>query len=120
MIRAENISKLYRSGKLDVAAIRDVSLTIETGTISCIIGKSGSGKSTLLRQLGLIDTPTSGKLWIDDIDTAALKKYERSRLRLEMLGYVFQEYALIPELTALENVMLPPHAADWQGSTRAS
>ena len=107
MIRAENISKLYRSGKLDVAAIRDVSLTIETGTISCIIGKSGSGKSTLLRQLGLIDTPTSGKLWIDDIDTAALKEYERSRLRLEMLGYVFQEYALIPELTALENVMLP-------------
>lgn len=107
MIKAESISKIYKAGKVDVTALSDVSFSIPTGSIACIIGKSGSGKSTLLRQLGLIDTPTSGTIWIDDVDTSKLSERERSSMRLSTIGYVFQEYALIPELTALENVMLP-------------
>jgi putative ABC transport system ATP-binding protein len=71
------------------------------------MGKSGSGKSTLLRQLGLIDFPTSGSIMLEGIDVTRLAERKRSLLRLEHLGYVFQEYALIPELTALENVYLP-------------
>lgn len=107
MIRAENVTKIYKSGKLEHTALNAVSFSIATGTIGCIIGKSGSGKSTLLRQLGLIDTPTSGKIWIDDVDTSVLSEKDRSHMRLAQLGYIFQEYALIPEMTALENVLLP-------------
>jgi len=73
----------------------------------CIMGKSGSGKSTLLRQLGLIDVPTAGSVYIDGTEVTGLAERRRSALRLEKLGYVFQEYALLPELTAEENVFLP-------------
>jgi putative ABC transport system ATP-binding protein len=73
----------------------------------CIMGKSGSGKSTLLRQLGLLDTPTSGQVLLDGVDVTRIRESRRRVLRLEYLGYVFQEYALLPELTAEENVYLP-------------
>ncbi len=83
----------------------------------CIMGKSGSGKSTLLRQLGLLDTPTRGTVTIEGRDVTSLREAERSTLRLEKLGYVFQEYALLPELTAEENVYLPAH---MRGMRRAA
>ena len=73
----------------------------------CIMGKSGSGKSTLLRQLGLLDAPTSGQVFLDGVDVTRLRESHRRVLRLAHLGYVFQEYALLPELTAEENVYLP-------------
>jgi putative ABC transport system ATP-binding protein len=94
-------------GNVEVKALLDVSLAIEEGDITCIMGKSGSGKSTLLRQLGLIDRPTSGQIILDSRDATKLSDGARSKLRLTYLGYIFQEFALIAELTAHENVYLP-------------
>ncbi len=107
MIVAQNIQKFYQLGTIQIRALDDVSFQIETGKVCCIMGKSGSGKSTLLRQLSLIDTPNSGSVTIDGVETAGLTEKQRSQMRLQSLGYVFQEYALIPELTAIENVGLP-------------
>jgi putative ABC transport system ATP-binding protein len=115
MIAVEHLTKTYRLGAVTVPALRDVSLRIEAGEMVCVMGKSGSGKSTLLRQLGLIDRPTSGRIEIEDRDVLALGESKRSAMRLGRLGYVFQEYALIPELTAEENVYLP---ALMHGTTR--
>jgi putative ABC transport system ATP-binding protein len=106
-IRVEHLKKIYRMGKVVVRALDDVSLTIADGSMVCIMGKSGSGKSTLLRQLGLIDRPNEGTIVIGDEDVTALGERRRAELRLARLGYVFQEYALLPELTAQENVYLP-------------
>jgi putative ABC transport system ATP-binding protein len=94
-------------GQVVVPALRDVSLTISAGSMVSIMGKSGSGKSTLLRQLGLIDRPTEGSIHIDGVDVTRLSERRRTGLRLARLGYVFQEYALLAELTAEENVYLP-------------
>lgn len=102
-----HLTKAYRLGTVEVRALNDVSLVITRGSMVCIMGKSGSGKSTLLRQLGLIDTPDSGSVVIDGREVTRLTERRRSQLRLAMLGYVFQEYALLAELTAQENVCLP-------------
>ena len=107
MLTIENLTKIYKMGNVEVKALLDVSLAIEEGDITCIMGKSGSGKSTLLRQLGLIDRPTSGQIILDGRDATRLSDGARSKLRLTYLGYIFQEFALIAELTAHENVYLP-------------
>ncbi|MFC5501721.1 ABC transporter ATP-binding protein [Lysinimonas soli] len=107
IISVEHLRKSYVLGTVTVPALDDVSLSIDAGEMVCIMGKSGSGKSTLLRQLGLIDRPSSGRIVIDGQEVGELSERERSALRLARLGYVFQEYALIPELTAAENVYLP-------------
>ena len=107
MLSVENLTKIYKMGNVEVKALLDVSLAIEGGDITCIMGKSGSGKSTLLRQLGLIDRPTSGQIILDGRDATKLSDGARSKLRLTYLGYIFQEFALISELTAHENVYLP-------------
>ena len=106
-ITVDHLTKTYHLGSVPVHALDDVSLQIPQGAMVCIMGKSGSGKSTLLRQLGLIDTPTSGSIWLREQEVTALSEGERTHLRLSALGYVFQEYALLPELTAAENVYLP-------------
>ncbi len=102
-----NLTRIYGSGETAVRALRDVSFRVEPSEIVCIMGKSGSGKSTLLRLLGLIDRPTSGSINVAAIDATGLRETERERMRLSRFGYVFQEYALLPELTAEENVYLP-------------
>ncbi|CAN5488649.1 ATP-binding cassette domain-containing protein [soil metagenome] len=107
MIEVRDVSKTYRLGAVTVTALRDISLDIGSGAMVCIMGKSGSGKSTLLRQLGLIDRPSGGQILLDGQDVVKLSERWRSQLRLARLGYVFQEYALVPELTAEENVYLP-------------
>ena len=107
IIVARGLSKTYRRGRVEVRALDDVSLEVGRGSAVCIIGKSGSGKSTLLRQLGLIDVPDSGHIAIDGQDVTKLGERRRSEMRLAKLGYVFQEYALLGELTAEENVSLP-------------
>jgi putative ABC transport system ATP-binding protein len=107
MLEIRNLTKIYHTGSVEFRALDDVSFTVPTGDMVCIMGKSGSGKSTLLRQLGLLDRPTSGEIILDDISVARLGDDVMATLRLERLGYIFQEYALLAELTALENVLLP-------------
>lgn len=94
-------------GKVGVHALKGVSINIEKGEFVGIMGPSGSGKSTLLHQLGLLDTPTSGEIMIAGVNVIGLSEHEKTIFRLNRLGYVFQEYAILPELTALENVYLP-------------
>lgn len=107
MIEAKNIRKVFKSGDAELIALKNISFEIKNGEFLSIIGRSGSGKSTLLYQLGLLDKPTSGTVILNGIDTAKLSNDERTSIRLNDLGYVFQDYALIPELTALENVVAP-------------
>jgi putative ABC transport system ATP-binding protein len=107
MLKIKNASKLYKLGDVEVPALNNVTLSIKEGEMVCIMGRSGSGKSTLLRILGLIDSPTKGNIHLSGKDVGKLKEKERSKIRLETMGYVFQEYALLSELTALENVYLP-------------
>lgn len=107
MISVSNLTRTYRLGTVEVRALVDVSLTLEAGDITCVMGKSGSGKSTLLRQLGLIDRPTSGQIVFDGQDVTRFSDGARARMRLTYLGYIFQEFALLGELTAHENVFLP-------------
>ena len=107
MVSAEQVSKSYTLGAVTVPALREVSLDVMAGEMVCIMGRSGSGKSTLLRQLGLIDRPSEGRILIDGQDVSTMSERRRTALRLAKLGYVFQEYALVPELTAAENVYLP-------------
>jgi len=94
-------------GNVEVRALDGVTLNIEKGEFLGIMGPSGSGKSTLLHMLGLLDLPTSGRIVIDDMDISRFTDYEKTMFRLYKLGYVFQDYALVPDLTVMENVSLP-------------
>ncbi len=107
MLEVRNLTKIYHLGSVTIKALEDVSFDVSEGRMICITGKSGSGKSTLLRQMGLLDHPTRGQIFFDGNDITRLSDGARSRLRLVYLGYVFQEYALLQELTAHENVFLP-------------
>jgi putative ABC transport system ATP-binding protein len=107
LLEVVNLSKIYKTGTVEVRALDGVSFTVPTGDMVCIMGKSGSGKSTLLRQLGLLDRPTAGEILLDNRSVTRLPDSATSSLRLRNLGYVFQEYALLTELTAHENVYLP-------------
>ncbi len=107
LIQVNDISKIYKQGEVKVPALKNVSLQISKGDFLVITGRNGSGKSTLLRQLGLLDRPNSGKIFLNKQEVTALSAKKRSMLRLKNLGYIFQEYALIAELSALENVILP-------------
>lgn len=107
MIEARNITKKFESGDSTLVALDDVSFKVGAGEFVAITGRSGSGKSTLMYQLGLLDHPSGGEVWIDGHNATTMNADDRTRLRLNDLGYVFQDYALIPELTALENVIIP-------------
>ena len=109
MIKIQNLKKTY-PGKVPTPALKGVTVEVGNGEFIAIMGRSGSGKSTLLHQLGLLDTPTDGKILLDNADVTKLTEVEKTKYRLEYLGYVFQEYALIVEFTALENVYLPAMA----------
>lgn len=103
--------KLVKTYKIDtpspVYALRGVNVQLKKGEFVALMGRSGSGKSTFLHQLALLDVPTSGYVEINGIDVSKLSEKERSKFRLQVLGYVFQDYALIPELTLYENIALP-------------
>jgi putative ABC transport system ATP-binding protein len=107
MIEIENLRKIYHMGDVEVKALDGVTLNIEKGEFLGIMGASGSGKTTLLHMLGLLDLPTSGKIVIEGTDVGTLTDYEKTMFRLYKLGYVFQDYALVPDLTVMENVSLP-------------
>lgn len=107
ILRAEGICKTYHTGMVDVHALKKCDINIRKGEFTAIIGKSGSGKSTLLRILGSMDRPDEGKVYIDDIDISELNDRQLSKLRREKIGYVYQNYSLIPEYTEYENIALP-------------
>jgi putative ABC transport system ATP-binding protein len=107
MISTRNLRKVYQMGNVEVKALDGIDLTIEKGEFIGIMGPSGSGKSTLLHLLGLLDDPTAGEIEIEGIDLSTLNDYEKTMFRLYKLGYVFQDYALVAELTVAENVCLP-------------
>ncbi|AZR73553.1 macrolide ABC transporter ATP-binding protein [Anoxybacter fermentans] len=107
MIKLKGVKKIYEMGEVEVHALRGIDLTIERGEFVSVMGPSGSGKSTLLHILGGVDLPTEGEYLIEDVDITELTDGELSRIRNQHFGFVFQSYNLFPELTALENVMVP-------------
>ncbi|NEN75748.1 lipoprotein-releasing ABC transporter ATP-binding protein LolD [Pelistega sp. NLN82] len=106
-LHIENVTKSYFDGTETLDILRGVHLEVKRGEMLAIIGASGSGKSTLLHIMGLLDQPTQGQVIIDGIDTVSLTESERSRLRNQKLGFVYQFHHLLPEFTALDNVAMP-------------
>lgn len=112
VLRAESISKIYCQNAASLQALRSVSMTIEKGEFVAILGRSGSGKSTLLNILAGLDKPSEGKVFIDGIDMFRLSEENRTLLRREKIGFVFQAYELLHSLTVMENIRLPELTAD--------
>jgi putative ABC transport system ATP-binding protein len=106
-IQVENISKQYGSGDASVMAVKDMTFIVEKGAFVAVMGQSGSGKSTLLSILGTLNRPTQGTLLIDGVDVYGLKADQRADFRRKSVGFIFQNFNLIPYLTTLENVMIP-------------
>jgi putative ABC transport system ATP-binding protein len=106
IIEGMDIVRTFKMGEVHVRALGGVNVKIRRGEFIAIMGPSGSGKTTLLNQLGLLDTPNSGKIIIDGTDTSSMSDREKGKFRLHNLGYVFQDYALLPELNASENVYI--------------
>ncbi len=107
MIKAKNLTKIFKSGDQEIVALNDLTFSVPAGQFLTVTGRSGSGKSTLLYQLGLLDLPTSGEVLIDERDMVLATENERTMTRLNDLGYIFQDYAILPSLTALENTIVP-------------
>lgn len=107
VLRIENVSRIFRMGEVEVAALMDVDLTIDPGEFLIILGPSGSGKSTLLTVLGAMNPPTSGRVAIDGIEPYSLPVERQADFRHEYVGFIFQQHHLVSYLTALENVVLP-------------
>ena len=107
VIELENVQKIYSMGDEKVYALKGISFSVEQGEFISIMGPSGSGKSTCMNMIGCLDTPTSGIVRIDGMETLKMKEKALAELRNRTIGFVFQQYHLIPSMTVLENVMLP-------------
>ncbi len=107
IVRVTNVTKTFQLGKIAVHALKGVELEIPTGQYVSIMGPSGSGKSTLFNMIGGLDKPTTGKVYIDEVDVSQLDAYELAWLRCRKIGYIFQTFNIIQVMTALENVTLP-------------
>lgn len=107
IVRLEDIYKIYGSGETEVQALAGVNLTVESGEFCSIMGASGSGKSTMMNIIGCLDKPTSGRYYLDNVDVSNLDDKTLAHVRNRKLGFVFQQFHLLPQLSALENVMLP-------------
>ncbi|MEE8552419.1 MAG: ABC transporter ATP-binding protein [Desulfobacterales bacterium] len=107
IVRVSKVTKTFRLGKVEVYALKGVDLAVATGKYISIMGPSGSGKSTLFNMIGGLDKPSSGKVFIDEVDIAQLDAYELAWLRCRKIGYIFQTFNIIHVMTALENVTLP-------------
>jgi ABC-type lipoprotein export system ATPase subunit len=107
LIELRDIYKTYHLGEVDLPVLKGVSLNVRHGELVALMGASGSGKSTLMNILGCLDHPTSGEYWLEGREISRLTAQEQARLRNRMVGFVFQNYNLLPRTTALENVLMP-------------
>jgi putative ABC transport system ATP-binding protein len=107
MIRMKQISKTYRNGKIHVPVLKDINLQIETGEYVSIMGPSGSGKTTLMNLIGCLDQPTKGDYWLNGTQVSQLGEKELSKIRNQWIGFIFQQFYLLPRLNILQNVELP-------------
>lgn len=117
IITAKNIHRRFGEGDLVTHVLKGIDITVEKGEFLAIMGKSGAGKSTLMYQLSVLDEPSEGEVIIDGTDVVKLTERERTEFRLRTLGYVFQNYALVPDLSAEENVMIPLLMKDYDWQT---
>lgn len=118
MLQVKNVSKIFKTTGEPVTAVDDVTFTVPDGQFASIIGKSGSGKSTLLSLLGALDKPSKGEILVGDKDIAKLGDHRLIKYRCKKIGFVFQNYNLVPNLSAIENVMLPMEFAGVKKSER--
>jgi putative ABC transport system ATP-binding protein len=117
ILKVEQLTKIYPSGMHQLAVLSDVSFSLDSGSSAAIVGPSGSGKTALLGLCAGLDRPTSGRVFVDDVDLGDLDEDARARVRRESIGFVFQNFQLMSTLTALENVMVP---AELRGDTGVS
>lgn len=118
MLQVKNVSKIFKTASSPVTAVDDVTFTVPDGQFASIIGKSGSGKSTLLSLLGALDKPSKGEILVGDKDIAKLGDRKLIKYRCKKIGFVFQNYNLVPNLSAIENVMLPMEFAGLKKAQR--
>lgn len=107
MLRLENVSRRYKEGEGQLEVFRDLNMTLRAGEIVALVGQSGVGKSSLLHMAGLLEAPSGGEIYIDGVAASRLPEQERTRIRRDMIGFVYQAHHLLPEFDALENVILP-------------
>ena len=107
ILRVEHLSKTYGAGEARVDALQDVSFTLQKGEFTAVVGESGSGKSTLLNCIGGLDTPMSGKVWLDGQDLFSMKENQRTVFRRQNIGFVFQSFHLVAELNVEQNIIFP-------------
>ncbi len=117
IIHLENVSKIYEMGEVKVPALSNINLKVQKGEFLAIAGASGSGKSTIMHLVGCLDLPTKGSIFLDNKDISKLRESRLAQIRGQKIGFIFQQFNLIPTLTALENVMLPLEFQDVDSST---
>ncbi len=117
VLRLEGLFRTYKSGDHDLEILKGVDLDLVAGEIVGLVGPSGSGKSSLLHAAGLLEAPTSGNVFVEGIDCSRLSDRQRTRVRLEMIGFVYQAHHLLPEFSALENVAIPQMIAGAGGKS---
>ncbi|MEA4909892.1 MAG: ABC transporter ATP-binding protein [Chloroflexi bacterium] len=116
--KIENVTRVYQIGKVETQALRGVNLSIESGEFTALVGPSGSGKTTLLQLIGCLDQPTSGRVYVNGKDVSQLNRDQRADMRRGTIGFVFQFFALIPTLTAYENIEMPLILVGQEASER--
>src|SRR5688572_24822310 len=123
LIRLDDVRKTYHLGEIDVPVLKGVSLEIDRGEMVALMGASGSGKSTLMNILGCLDRPTSGRYWLDGAEVSRLSPDQRAKIRNEKIGFVFQNFNLLPRTSALDQVLMPltyaAHVSAGEGRRRA-
>ena len=107
VVKIDNATRVYKVGAVETQALRSVNLSIENGEFTALVGPSGSGKTTLLQLIGCLDQPTNGTVWVDGKDVTRLNRNQRADMRRGHIGFIFQFFALIPTLTAYENIEMP-------------
>ena len=119
VVKTENVTRVYKIGEVETNALRGVNLSVQSGEFTALIGPSGSGKTTLLQLIGCLDQPTTGKVFVNGKDVTNLNRDQRADIRAASLGFVFQFFALIPTLTAYENIEMPLLLAGKGSAERA-